>query len=177
MGIKLLNSLIKKRCGNMNNLISLYRLKGKIITIDISIYLYRFKSVDKLMENMYILCSLMCFFEIKPLFKRENLLHLIKLTKRTKKYGLISFKEKNLINLYKINKKLPLGLLFLASTSFKKIKIKSKKKYVKFLVIEKKFLSNKNLNLIKKRIYYYTIKNKSLFKKYRHRRNLIFENL
>ena len=68
MGIKLLNSLIKKRCGNMNNLISLYRLKGKIITIDISIYLYRFKSVDKLMENMYILCSLMCFYEIKPLF-------------------------------------------------------------------------------------------------------------
>jgi len=52
----------------MNNLISLYRLKGKIITIDISIYLYRFKSVDKLMENMYILCSLMCFYEIKPLF-------------------------------------------------------------------------------------------------------------
>ena len=68
MGIKLLNSLIKKRCGNMNNLISLYRLKGKIITIDISIYLYRFKSVDKLMENMYILCSLMCFYKIKPLF-------------------------------------------------------------------------------------------------------------
>ena len=68
MGIKLLNSLIKKRCGNMNNLISLYRLKDKIITVDISIYLYRFKSVDKLMENMFILCSLMCFYEIKPLF-------------------------------------------------------------------------------------------------------------
>ena len=68
MGIKLLNSLIKKRCGNMNNLISLYRLKDKIITVDISIYLYRFKSVDKLMENMYILCGLMCFYKIKPLF-------------------------------------------------------------------------------------------------------------
>ena len=32
--------------------------------------------------------------EIKPLFKKENLLQLVKLTKNTKKYGLISFKEK-----------------------------------------------------------------------------------
>ena len=115
--------------------------------------------------------------EIKPLFKKENLLRLVKLTKGTKKYGLISFKEKNLINLYKINKKLPLGLLFLASSSLKNIKIKSKKKHVKFLVLEKKFLTNKNLNLIKKKIYYYTVKSKSLFKKYRESKNLIFENL
>ena len=115
--------------------------------------------------------------EIKPLFKKENLLRLIKLTKNTKRYGLISFKEKNLINLYKINKKLPLGLLFLASSSFKNIEIKSKKKHVKFLVLEKKFLSNKKLNLIKKKIYYYTVKSKSLFKKYRESKNLIFENL
>ena len=130
------------------------------------------KDLLKISKNKHSL-----LFEIKPLFKRKNLLHLIKLTKRTKKYGLISFKEKNLINLYKINKKLPLGLLLLASASFKKIKIKSKKKYVKFLVLEKKFLSNKNLNFAKKRIYYYTIKNKSLFKKYRYSKNLIFENL
>ena len=115
--------------------------------------------------------------EIKPLFKRENLLNLIKLTKNKKKYGLISFKEKNLINLYKINKNLPLGLLFLASSSFKNIEIKSKKKYVKFIVLEKKFLSNENLNLIKKKIYYYTVKSKNLFKKYRENKNLIFENL
>ena len=128
------------------------------------------KDLLKISKNKHSL-----LFEIKPLFKRKNLLHLIKLTKRTKKYGLISFKEKNLINLYKINKKLPLGLLLLASASFKKIKIKSKKKYVKFLVLEKKFLSNKNLHLIRKKIYYYTIKNKNLFKKYRNTKNLIFE--
>jgi glycerophosphoryl diester phosphodiesterase len=130
------------------------------------------KDLLKISKNKHLL-----LFEIKPIFKRKNLLHLIKLTKRTKKYGLISFKEKNLINLYKINKKLPLGLLLLASASLKKIKIKSKKKYIKFLLLEKKFLSNKNLNLVKKRIYYYTIKNKSLFKKYRYSKNLIFENL
>jgi len=74
-------------------------------------------------------------------------------------------------------KNLPLGLLFLASSSFKNIEIKSKKKYVKFIVLEKKFLSNENLNLIKKKIYYYTVKSKNLFKKYRENKNLIFENL
>ena len=42
--------------------------------------------------------------------------------------------------IYKINKKLPLGLLFLSTSSFKNIKMKSKKKYVKFLVLEKKFI-------------------------------------
>ena len=130
------------------------------------------KDLLKISKNKYPL-----LLEIKPLFKKENLLHLIKLTKNTKRYGLISFKEKNLINLYKINKKLPTGLLFLATSSFKSIKIKSKKKYVKFLVLEKKFLSNKNLNLINKKIYFYTIKSKSLFKRYRKSKNLVFENL
>ena len=129
------------------------------------------KDLLKISKNKYPL-----LLEIKPLFKKENLLHLIKLTKNTKRYGLISFKEKNLINLYKINKKLPIGLLFLATSSFKSIKIKSKK-YVKFLVLEKKFLSNKNLNLINKKIYFYTIKSKSLFKRYRKSKNLVFENL
>ena len=130
------------------------------------------KDLLKITKNKYPL-----LLEIKPLFKKKNLIDIIKLTKNIKKYGLISFKENNLINLYKINKKLPLGMLFLASASFKKIKLKSKKKHVKFLVLEKKFLPNKNLNLIKKRIYYYTIKNKDLFKKYREKKNLIFENL
>jgi len=130
------------------------------------------KDLLKITKNKYPL-----LLEIKPLFKKKNLIDIIKLTKNIKKYGLISFKENNLINLYKINKKLPLGMLFLASASFKKIKLKSKKKHVKFLVLEKKFLPNKNLNLIKKRIYYYTIKNRDLFKKYREKKNLIFENL
>ncbi len=111
------------------------------------------KDLLKISKNKYPL-----LLEIKPIFKRKALFHLIKLTKNIKKYGIISFKEKNLINLYKINKKLPLGLLFLSTASFKNIKIKSKKKYVKFLVLEKKFLSNKNLHLIRKKIYYYTIK-------------------
>ena len=130
------------------------------------------KDLLKISKNKYPL-----LLEIKPLLIKISLLNLIKLVKKIKKYGIISFKEKNLINLHNINKKLPLGLLFPSTASFKNIKIKSKKKHVKFLVLEKKFLSNKNLYLIRKKIYYYTIKNKNIFQKYRNTRNLIFENL
>ena len=130
------------------------------------------KDLLKISKNKYPL-----LLEIKPLLIKISLLNLIKLVKKIKKYGIISFKEKNLINLHKINKKLPLGLLFPSTASFKNIKIKCKKKHVKFLVLEKKFLSNKNLYLIRKKIYYYTIKNKNIFQKYRNTRNLIFENL
>ena len=130
------------------------------------------KDLLKIAKNKYPL-----LLEIKPLLSKISLLNLIKLIKKTKKYGIISFKEKNLINLYKINKKLPLGLLFFSTSSFKNIKMKSKKKHVKFLVLEKKFLSNTNLHLIKKKIYYYTIKKKNIFKKFKNTKNLIFENL
>ena len=89
---------------------------------------------------------------------------------------MFSFKEKNLINLYKLNKKLPLGLLFLSTSNLRTIKSKSKKPYVKFLGLEKSFLSNRKIDLIKP-IYYYTIKNKNLFNRYKDSKNLIFENL
>ena len=70
--------------------------------------------------------------------------------KKTKRYGIFSFKEKNLINLYKLNKKLMLGLLFLSNSNLRMIKLKSRKPYVKFLGLEKSFLSNKKLTKIKK---------------------------
>jgi len=115
--------------------------------------------------------------EIKPLLTEHNLLNLIQLIKKTKKYGIFSFKEKNLINLYKLNKKLNLGLLFLSTSNLGTIKSKSKKLYVKFLGLEKSFLSNKKLAKIRKPIFYYTVKKKDLFKKYKNSKNLIFENL
>jgi len=130
------------------------------------------KELIKISKNRFPL-----LLEIKPLFKKKTLMELIKLVKKIKKYGIISFKEKNLTNLYKMNKKLPLGLLFTSTTTLKNIKIKSEKKHIKFLVLEKKFLSNKGLSLIRKNIYYYTIKNKTLFEKYKNSKNLIFENL
>ena len=115
--------------------------------------------------------------EIKPLLTKYSLLNLIKLIKKTKKYGIFSFKEKNLINLYKLNKKLNLGLLFLSTSNLRTIKSKSKKPHVKFLGLEKSFLSNKKLTKIRKPIFYYTVKRKDLFKKYKNSKNLIFENL
>ena len=126
----------------------------------------------KMSRNKYPL-----LLEIKPILSKNNLLGLIKLLKKIKKYGIISFKEKNLLNLYQLNKKLPLGLSFFSTAKLKNIKIKSKKKHIKFLVLDKRFLSNRKLDLIKKPIYYYTIKNKNLFNRYKDSKNLIFENL
>ena len=115
--------------------------------------------------------------EIKPLLNNKNLMSLVNLTKKKKKIRLFSFKEKNLINLYKLNKGLSLGLLFLSNSNLRVIKSKSKKPHVKFLGLEKSFLSNKKLTKIRKPIFYYTVKRKDLFKKYKNSKNLIFENL
>ena len=114
--------------------------------------------------------------EIKPLFTKENLKVLLKEIKKLKNYSLTSFKERNIINLYKMKKKLNLGLLIPSTFTFSKILEKSKKKYVKFLVLEKKFLKEKKIHKIKKKIYFYTIKDKKLFNQF-YEKNLIFENL
>ncbi len=89
----------------------------------------------------------------------------------------ISRNKYPLLNLYKLNKKLNLGLLFLSTSNLRTIKSKSKKLHVKFLGLEKSFLSNKKLAKIRKPIFYYTVKKKYLFKKYKNSKNLIFENL
>ena len=114
--------------------------------------------------------------EIKPLFNEKNLKVFFKEIKNLKKYSITSFKEKNIINLYNIKKNLNLGLLIPSTFKFNKILKKSKKKYVKFLVLEKKFLREKGLCKIRKKIYFYTIKDKKLFNQFNNK-NLIFENL
>ena len=114
--------------------------------------------------------------EIKPLFTKENLQVLLKEIKNLKKYSITSFKEKNIINLYKMKKNLNLGLLISSTFTINKIIEKSKKKYVKFLVLEKKFLNEKKLYKIKKKIYFYTIKDKKIFNLHKSK-NLIFENI
>ncbi len=114
--------------------------------------------------------------EIKPFFPKENLKALLKEVKNLKNYSLTSFNEKNIINLYKIKKKLNLGLLIPSTFTFNRVIEKSKKKYVKFLVLEKKFLREKKLHKIKKKIYFYAIRDKKLFNQFNNK-NLIFENL
>ena len=129
------------------------------------------KDLIKLSQNRRFL-----MIEIKPLFTKENLKILLKETKNLKNYSLTSFKEKNIINLYKKKKDLNLGLIIPSTSTYEKIYEKSKKNHVKFLVLEKKFLTEKKLTKIKKKIYFYTIKDKKLFNKFSNK-NLIFENL
>ena len=114
--------------------------------------------------------------EIKPLFSKKILKILIQETKMLNNYSITSFKEKNIINLYKMKRNLNLGLIVPSTFTAKKIIKKSKAKHVKFLVVEKKFLKEKKVNKIKKKIYFYTIRDKKLFNQFSNQ-NLIFENL
>ena len=110
------------------------------------------------------------------ILQKDKINLLLKEVNKLKNFSITSFKEKNIINLYNLRKKLNLGLLIPSTFNFDMIVSKSKKKYIKFLVLEKKFLREKRLNKIKKKIYFYTIKKSSDFKKYKNF-NLIFENL
>ena len=115
--------------------------------------------------------------EIKPIFLKKNLIALLDKIKGIKNCCLTSFHEKNLINLTKLKKKLSLGIIFSKSTPVKKLMLQSKKKYIKPLVVEKKFLKYLELNKVDIPIFYYTLKNKNIFNKYKNVKNLIFENL
>ena len=114
--------------------------------------------------------------EMKSQFSKKNLNQLIRLTKKLKFFSITSFNDSNIRRLYKLKKKLNLGIVFASTTKINKIIQKSKSKYIKILVMEKKFLLNKQISLIKKPIYYYTARDKQFKKKYKNK-NLIFEIL
>jgi flap endonuclease-1 len=68
MGIRLLNKYIKTNCKNSINIIKMKELNGKYIAIDTSIYLYRFLQEDVLLENFYLLLSLLKYYNISAIF-------------------------------------------------------------------------------------------------------------
>lgn len=68
MGVKLLSKLLKNECYDETEKIHLSCLYGKKICIDTSIYLYRFKSQNTLIESFYVMCSLFKKYNIKPIF-------------------------------------------------------------------------------------------------------------
>jgi hypothetical protein len=68
MGIHLLNSFLRSLYDNGSKIIHLNKLSGKKIVIDTSIYLYRFKSMNGLLENIYLMCSIFRYYNIHPLF-------------------------------------------------------------------------------------------------------------
>ncbi len=126
----------------------------------------------KASKNKYFL-----FIEIKPVFSKKLLKKLVRDTSKYSKCVFISFKHKNIYDLLKINKKTKVGLSFHPPSSAKSIIKKSLNKDINCLVLDKSYLENKSINKIKKDKYFYTIKTKSEFKKYKRENNLIFENL
>ena len=117
------------------------------------------------------------FIEIKPLFSKLVLKKLIKETSRYTKCVFISFKHENIFNLLNIKKNTKVGLSFCPPTSVKKIIEKSNNKKISCLILDKTYLMNKKIQKLKIKKYYYTIKTKSEFNKFKENNNLIFENL
>ena len=130
------------------------------------------KNLLKISKNKYPL-----LIEIKPIFSKELLQKLLKETSKFSRCVFISFRHENVYNLLKIKSNIKVGLSFSSLTSAKKIIIKSRNKKINCLILDKFFLKNKNIQDLKIKKYYYTIKTKSEFNKYSKNNNLIFENL
>ena len=89
----------------------------------------------------------------------------------------ISFKHKNIYQLLDINRNTKVGLSFCPPTSVKKIIEKSKNRKINYLILDKFYLNNKKIENLNIKKFYYTIKSKSEFSKFKKDNNLIFENL
>ena len=129
------------------------------------------KDLLKTSKNKYPL-----FIEIKPTFSKKLLQKLLKETSKFSKCVFISFKHKNIYNLLKIKSNTKVGLSFSPLTSVKTIIKKSNNRKIDCLILDKFFLKNKNIQGLKIKKYYYTIKTKPEFNRYSDN-NLIFENL
>ena len=130
------------------------------------------KDLLKSSKNKYFL-----FIEIKPTFSIKQIKKLLNETKKYKKCVFISFKHKNIFNILKLNKKTKVGLSFSPPTSVRSIIQKSKNKKIDCLILDKFYLKYQKINEIKLNKYFYTVKQRSEFKKYSKENNLIFENL
>ena len=130
------------------------------------------KDLLKTSKNKHFL-----FIEIKPTFSKKLLQKLLQETIKFSKCVFISFKHENIYNLLKIKSNTKVGLSFSPATSVKTIVKKSNNKKINCLVLDKFFLKNKQIQGLKIKKYYYTIKTKSEFTKYNKDNNLIFENL
>ena len=117
------------------------------------------------------------FIEIKPIFSKFLLKKLLKETSKFTKCVFISFKHENIFKLLNIKKNTKVGLSFCPPTSVKKIIEKLNKKRTNFLILDKSYIKNKKIQDLNITKYYYTIRAKSEFKKFKRNNNLIFENL
>ena len=116
MGIKLLNSFLKSQCSDGITEKHMSHFYSKKIAIDISIYMYRYKSESQLIEKIYLMCCIMDYYKITPIFifdgkppeeKRETIISR-KQERNTAKDSLIEIintLEKHQIDLYNYEKK------------------------------------------------------------------------
>ena len=130
------------------------------------------KDLLKTSKNKYSL-----FIEIKPALSKKLLQKLLKETSKFSKCIFISFKHENIYNLLKIKNNTKVGLSFSPPANVKTIVKKSNNKKINCLILDKFFIKNKNIQDLKIKKYYYTIKTKSEFNMYSKNNNLIFENL
>ena len=130
------------------------------------------KDLLKTSKNKHFL-----FIELKPIFSKKLLKKLLKETSKYPKCVFISFKHENIYNLLKIKSNTKVGLSFSNSSNSKKIIKKSSNKQIDYLILDKSYLKNKKIQKLKIKKYYYTIKTKSEFNKFKENNNLIFENL
>jgi len=106
MGIRYLNRFFKEEAMHAIKLISLKQLSGKKIAIDISIYMYKYASENNLIENMYLLLSVLRHYNIIPIFifdgkapiEKKELLQKRKEDKKAAQEEYDTLKNKLLIN-------------------------------------------------------------------------------
>jgi glycerophosphoryl diester phosphodiesterase len=146
--------------------------KIKDISIKLGKPIPLLKDLLKLSNNKHSL-----FIEIKPSFSKLLLMKLLKETSKFTKCVFISFKHENIYKILSIKKNTEVGLSFCPPTSVKKIIEKSNDKKINYLILDKTYLNNKKIQKLKIKKYYYTIKTKSEFNKFKENNNLIFENL
>jgi len=130
------------------------------------------KELLKSANNKYTL-----FIEIKPIFSKFLLKKLLKETSKFTKCVFISFKHENIFKLQKIKKDAKVGFSFCPPTSVKEIIKKSNDKKIDCLILDKSYIKNEKIQNLKITKYYYTIRTKSEFNKFKRNNNLIFENL
>jgi len=68
MGIRHLNRHLREQCPNSIRAMNMADLSGKRIAIDISIYLYKYEGDNMLLENMYLMLSILRHHNVIPIF-------------------------------------------------------------------------------------------------------------
>jgi 5'-3' exonuclease len=68
MGVRFLNTLIKRKAPSALKYVSLSQYSGKTIVIDTSIYIHKYLASNSLMESMYFMISQFKYLNITPVF-------------------------------------------------------------------------------------------------------------